>query len=65
MGYKQTNSRGMTYYLNCKETVLNGGRTMNLYYFSKDDRPEACDIPEDREVTENSRTGMLFLRKKV
>ena len=65
MGYSQTNSRGVTLYLNSKETTLNGGYKNTIYYFSKKPMPAtACDLPSDREVVENARNGMLFTRRK-
>jgi hypothetical protein len=64
MGYKHENSKGKTYYLNTKEVTLNGGRKQNIYYFSKDERPENCDLPEGYEVNENARTGLPIARKK-
>ncbi len=63
MGYKHENSKGITYYLNSKEVTLRNGRSSTLYYFSKDERPENCDLPADREVRENPRNGFLTLKK--
>jgi hypothetical protein len=64
--YSKTNSRGVTYYLNVKETVLNGGSTRQLYFFSKDARPDtAAELPAGYSTTENTRTGLLFLKKDV
>lgn len=64
MAYKQTNSKGVTYYLNSKNVTLRGGKEQTIYYFSKDQRPEACDLPSDRAVNENPRNGFLTLKKK-
>ncbi len=64
-GYKHTNSKGVTYYLNCKQVTLRGGKEQTIYYFSKDHRPEtACDLPGDREVKENPRNGFLTVSRK-
>ena len=46
MAYKHTNSKGVTYYLNSKEVTLRGGKLQRIYYFSKDERPEASDLPD-------------------
>lgn len=62
MGYKHTNNKGVEYFLNTKEITLRGGRTNNIYYFSKDERPEHCDIPDGKEVVENPKTGFLALK---
>lgn len=64
MAYKHTNSRGVTYYLNCKEVTLRGGKKQTIYYFSKDERPEACDLPADMVVNENERNGFLTVKRK-
>ncbi len=65
MGYTHTNSRGSLYYLNSKDITLRGGRTQTIFYFSKDERPEHCDLPDDREVSENNRTGLPIVKKKA
>lgn len=65
MGYKHTNSKGVTYYLNAKDVVLRGGKTQTIRYFSKDERPEAVDMPEGFEVNENPRNGFLTVKRKV
>jgi hypothetical protein len=64
MGYKHTNSKGVTYYLNSKDVVLRGGKTQKIFYFSKDERAEACDLPADMEVNENPRNGFLTVKRK-
>ncbi len=63
--YKHTNSKGVTYYLNTKEVTLRGGKVQRIYYFSKDERPEGCDLPDDRMVTENPRNGFLTVKRKA
>lgn len=64
MGYKHTNSRGVTYYLNSKEVTLRGGKKQTIYYFSKDERPEATDLPSNMVVNENARNGFLTVKRK-
>ncbi len=64
MGYKHTNSRGVTYYLNSKKVTLRGGKQQTIYYFSKDQRPEASDLPTDMVVNENARNGFLTVKRK-
>jgi hypothetical protein len=63
MGYNHTNSKGVTYYLNSKDVTLRGGKLQTIYYFSKDERPEACDLPSGKVVTENPRNGFLTVKK--
>lgn len=65
MAYKHTNSKGVTYYLNSKEVTLRGGKLQKIYYFSKDERPEAVDsVPEGMLVDENQRNGFLTVKRK-
>lgn len=66
MAYSQKNSKGTEYFLHSKEVILRGGRPQTIYYFAKAEKKEdAVDsIPEGYEVSENKRTGLLFLRKK-
>lgn len=61
--FSQTNSKGVTYHLNSKEVELRGGKIQTIYYFSKDVRDTACQLPEGYEVTENPRNGFLTLRR--
>lgn len=65
MGYKHSNSKGVTYYLNAKDVTLRGGKVQKIYYFSKDDRPEATELPENMEVNENPRNGFLTVKRKA
>ena len=64
MGYKHVNSRGVTYYLNSKEVTLRGGKKQRIFYFSRDERPEAADLPADMLVNENNRNGFLVVKRK-
>lgn len=64
MTYQHKNSKGVTYYLNSKEVTLRGGKKQTIYYFSKDERPEGCDLPEGYEVNENVRNGFITLKRK-
>ena len=65
MAYKHTNSKGVTYYLNSKEVTLRGGKLQKIYYFSKDERPEAVSaVPDGMVVDENQRNGFLTVKRK-
>jgi hypothetical protein len=64
MAYKHTNSKGVTYYLNCKDVTLRGGKVQRIYYFSKDDRAETgTDLPSGFVVNENPRNGFLTVKR--
>ncbi len=65
--YKQTNSKGVTYYLHKKDVQLRGGKNQTIYFFAKkanNEKGDACDLPSDRSVQENPRNGFLTLKKK-
>ena len=62
MAYKQTNSKGITYYLHKADVTLRGGKPQTIYFFAKVEKNakgEPCDLPEDRVVNENPRNGFL------
>jgi hypothetical protein len=63
MAYNHTNSKGVTYHLNSKLVVLRGGKEQRIYYFSKDERPEATDLPDGFSVNENPRNGFLTIKR--
>ena len=64
MGYSHKNSRGNTYYLHSKDVQLKGGRNQTIYYFAKDSRPNACDLPSNKTVVESPKTGLPFCKGK-
>ena len=61
--YSQTNSKGVTYHLNSKRVTLRGGLDQTIYFFSKDVRDTACNLPDGYEVVESKRNGFLTLRR--
>lgn len=64
MAYSHTNSKGVTYYLHKKDVTLRGGKQQTIYYFAKDERPEAIDqLPEGYQCVENPRNGFLTLKR--
>ncbi len=66
MAYKHTNSKGVTYFLNSKAVVLRGGKEQTIYYFSKDERPEAVNaVPAGMMVNENPRNGFLTVKREA
>lgn len=63
--YSHTNSKGKTYILHGKEVTLKGGRKQQIYYFAKDERPNALTaLPDGYKVIESERTGLPILKKK-
>ena len=63
--YQHTNSKGITYYLNCKDVTLRGGKVQTIYYFSKDERDTACELPAGKVVGENPRNGFLTVKNEA
>ena len=59
----QSKKTGDTYYLHSKTVTLRGGRQQVIYYFAREQKENACDLPEGYEVMENSRTGLPMLRR--
>ena len=64
MPYRYENSRGQTYYLHGKEVTLQNDRKQQIFYFAREPKAgEALDaLPPGREVIENPRTGLPFLK---
>ena len=58
MGYSHQNSKGKTYFLHSKDVVLKGGRNQTIYYFAKEAKAGACDLPAGKTVVENTKTGL-------
>lgn len=55
---------GETYHLHSKEVTLRGGRKQIIYYFAREAKANACDMPNGYAVMENSRTGLPMLKKQ-
>lgn len=66
MAFSYENSKGQTYYLHSKRVTLKGNLQMQIYYFKREvDAEFAVDeLPADREVVENKRTGLPLVRRK-
>ena len=64
MAFSHTNSKGQTYYLNSKDVTLKLLAVCSTITFLKDKRNTALDsVPAGKEVVENERTGLPFLKK--
>ena len=66
MAYSVTSKKsGKTYYLHLREQKRKDGGITKLYYFAGEVKEGAVDeLPSDRIVVENDRTGLPFLKKK-
>ena len=67
MAYSQKNSKGQEYFLHTKKVTLKGGRVQSIYYFARkvDPTAELDAVPAGMMVSENTRTGLLLLKKAV
>lgn len=61
--FKYKNSKDQVYYLNVKKVTGKNGYTHDLYFFSRDKRPTACALPDNKVVVETS-NGMPVLKGK-
>jgi len=55
---------GENYFLHSKEVTLRGGRKQVIYYFAREEKDNASELPDGYTVMENSRTGLPMLKKK-
>ena len=64
MAFSHTNSKGIVYYLHVNERKSKSGKVTQLYFFSRDERPDkaVAELPADRRVEETD-TGMPVLKK--
>ena len=64
--YTHVNSFGVTYYLNMKPVMLRGNKPVDIYFFSKEFKPEFAQrsLPDDKRVSENPRNGFLCVVRK-
>jgi hypothetical protein len=63
MAYGYTNSKGQTYYLHSRKTLLKNGNTQTIYFFGKEVKDGALDsVPAGYTVAE-SQNGLPVLKK--
>ncbi len=63
MAYSYTNSKGQTYFLHKRDTVLKNKRAQTIYFFAKEVKEGALnDVPTGYTVSE-SRNGLPVLKK--
>ena len=64
MAFSFTNSRGSSYILHARTTVLKNGNTQTIYFFAREAKDGALDsVPEGYEVSE-SKNGLPVLKRK-
>ena len=63
MAYSHTNSKGVTYYLHGKTTMLKSGRESTLYFFAKEIKDGALDSVPAGYVVSETKNGLPVLKK--
>jgi hypothetical protein len=64
MAFSYTNSKGQSYILHSKDTVLKNGQERTIYYFAKEDKGNSLDaVPDGYQVSE-TKNGLPVLKKK-
>lgn len=64
MAFTYTNSKGQSYILHSKDTVLKNGQERTIYYFAKEDKGNSLDaVPAGYQVSE-TKNGLPVLKKK-
>jgi hypothetical protein len=57
---------GKTYYLHLKKQERKNGGTTDLYFFAGEVKDGAlAELPANKEVVENARTGLPMLKSKA
>ncbi len=63
MAYAHTNSKGKTYILHSKTTVLKNGREQTIYFFAKEEKEGALDAVPEGYVVSESKNGLPVLKR--
>lgn len=64
MAFAYKNSKGNTYFLHSRETLLKNGRKSTIYFFAKEEKEgKVEDIPQGYKVAETT-TGLPVLKKE-
>jgi hypothetical protein len=63
MAYSYTNSRGNTYYLHSKTTMLKSGREQTIYFFGKQVKEGALNALPAGYVVSESKNGLPVLKR--
>jgi hypothetical protein len=63
MAYSHTNSKGNTYFLHSRTTILKNGREQTLYFFAKTVKEGALDAVPAGYVVFESKNGLPVLKK--
>ena len=61
--FTYTNKKGVLYFLNSKLVTLKNGKQQIIFFFTRDKRETAAEMPVGYEVFELERTALPLLRK--
>jgi len=64
MAFTYTNSKGQSYILHSKDTVLKNGQERTIYYFAKEDKGNSLDAVPDAYQVSETKNGLPVLKKK-
>ena len=65
MAYSHTNSKGNTYFLHAKTTLLKNGREQTIYFFAKTIKDGALNAVPAGYIVSESKNGLPVLKKAV
>lgn len=63
MAYAYTNSRGRTYYLHGRTTMLKSGKEQTIYFFAKEVKEGSLEAVPAGYVVSESKNGLPVLKK--
>lgn len=63
MAYSHKNSKGNTYFLHSRKTILKGGREQTIYFFAKEVKDGALDAVPAGYVVSETKNGLPVLKK--
>lgn len=63
MAFAYTNSRGRTYYLHGRTTMLKSGKEQTIYFFAKEVKEGSLEAVPAGYVVSESKNGLPVLKK--
>jgi hypothetical protein len=62
--YPYTNSKGNTYYLHSRVTILKNGQKQTIFFFAREPKEGALGAVPDGYMVSESKNGLPVLKKK-
>ena len=63
MAYSHTNSKGVTYYLHGRKTLLKSGKEQTIYFFAKEVKDGSLDAVPSGYMVSETKNGLPVLKK--